>query len=339
MSAKKGKMSSWRVADRCLHILVRLMSGPAKSGELLEIVLDRAIADGESTERNALLKRFEEDRGRLKNWLCEIQYNRPDDEYELIGLKRPLFDLTPKAVHGLAFLQASFSVPNMPMRDDVNALIDNLMLVLSQERRREIVKQRGVLEFEMNARDDDVISPEVWDAVQRVCNEPQLLQFDYLSPRHETGIKRRHLVEPMRHFYSATRGHFYLEAYCLESWGEQHSTPRQVITYRMGRMSNVVVLPTRFRRDSRRIPKHDLVYELKPEVARLGVTQYFDDSQVIPHDDGGATVRALSSNLFFDLRTLLHYGANCRVVGGERAVSEMRSIVKAMYEGYFSASS
>ena len=54
------------------------------------------------------------------------------------------------------------------------------------------------------------------------------------------------------------------------------------------------------------------------------------------HEDGSATVRAMSNMLFLDLRKLLHYGAACRVIGGEKAVREMKAIIGQMYKTYFS---
>lgn len=104
--------------------------------------------------------------------------------------------------------------------------------------------------------------------------------------------------------------------------------------FRLGRMRNPKVLPTHFPLGKRPVPSYELSYELAPKVARLGVTEYFKDSKIEQREDGSAIVRATSTNLFQDLRILLHYGANCRVIGGEKAVHEMKALVEGMFKRY-----
>jgi len=51
-------------------------------------------------------------------------------------------------------------------------------------------------------------------------------------------------------------------------------------------------------------------------------------------EDGSVLVRGWTDNLFWAVRSLLHYGPNCRVVGGPELLSEMRRIVGQMTELY-----
>jgi len=325
----KGKRSVWQTMDRCLDIVIRLMEGPARSEELLQIVEDRVRDDGGINDLKGV---FEEDRGRIRAWLCDISHDRSSDEYMLGELKRPLLNLPDEAVRGLAFLQQSFGPRNAPMRSEVNALIDSMMRVLPYKRRRDIQNERGLLELELGVRDDDFIPDEIWSIVEEACTQSRLLQLRYGANREDGGTVI-HKVEPLRHFFDAS--HFYLEAFCLETWGPGgHFEFNKVFTYRLGRIQEAVLLPEHFLRGGRRIPKSELVYELTPEVARLGVTKHFPESVIVQQPNGGAVVHVMSVNLFFDVRRLLRYGRHCRVVGGEDAVNEMKKIVREMYKVY-----
>jgi predicted DNA-binding transcriptional regulator YafY len=334
------RRSTWAVFDRCLALLLRLMRSETTSWEMLDIVEQKAIAGEEALSRSALQRRLEEDRSRLREWFgCEWEYDRRTGTYTLTSIERPLLDLTPQALRGLAFLQATFSGNAAPMSVELRALIDHLLMVLPEGRRHELRQERGLLEVNLQSHDSDNISDEVWDAVQRACSEHRQLEFEYFSPQQMDRRPRTHRVEPLRHFFDPVHGHFYLEAYWIESYGPSGRRLQEKMQhFRLGRIQNPHILPTHFRPRSRPIRKYELVYKLAPEVARLGVTQHFPGSVITQHSDGGATVHAQSTDLFFDLRALLFYGANCRVIGGKEAVKEMREIVKRMYQSYHTKS-
>lgn len=330
------RRSTWSVSLRCLTLLLRLMRSETTTQEMLDIVEQKAIADGENLSRSALQRRLEEDRFRLREWFgCEWDYDRRADTYTLTAIERPLLDLTPEALRGLAFLQSAFSGDTAPMGEEVRALIDLLLMVLPEARLNELRRERGFLEVNLQSRDSDYISNEVQDILQRACSEHRQLEFEYYSPKQTDGQPRRHLVEPLRYYYDTVRTHYYLEAYWIETHGPKgHQLHEEIQPFRVGRIRNPRILPTHFRPGGRPVRKHELIYELAPEVARLGVTQHFPGSVITPHSDGGATVHTQSTNLFFDLRTLLYYGANCRIIGGEEAVKQIREIVKRLHERY-----
>jgi predicted DNA-binding transcriptional regulator YafY len=330
MGGKKNhqRRSQWQVVNRCLNILLRLMRGSASSQELLKIVQDDAFQDGEELLESASKKRFEEDRARLREWFAlELHYDRSHNAYTIVDIGRPLLDLPESAVRGLAFLEQTFSDDAVPMQAEVQQLLAHIKMLLPHSALRNLKQQRGLLEVDLKARDTDVIRDDVFEAVQTTCAEQRQLEFEYLSPQQEDEQARRHYVEPMRYFFDTMRGHYYLEAYCIEARGPYGAIPQnQIITYRLGRMQNPQPLPRRFLQ--RHLPEYPLDYVLSANVARLGATQRFLKAQVFPNDDGSVTVHAISHNLFFDLRTLLHYGDNCRVIGGEEAVRKMKQIVK-----------
>lgn len=333
-SRRRG--STRMVIDRCLTLLLRLMQSETTTQEMLEIVKQKVIADDENLSYSALKRRLEEDRDRLKEWFgCVWDYDRRTDTYTLTAIERPLLDLTPEALRGLAFLQSTFSGDTVPMGQEVRALMNSLQMVLPKVRLKELNRERRFLDIKLQTRDSDTISDEVQDILQQACSEHRQLEFDYYSPQQTDGQPRRHRVEPLRYYYDTVRTHYYLEAYWIESFGPKGPHPHEMmLSFRVGRIRNPRILPTHFRPGGRPVRKHELIYELAPEVARLGVTKHFPDSVIKPYEDGSATVHAQSSNLFIDLRTLLYYGPNCRVIGGKEAVNQMKEIVGQMYQRY-----
>lgn len=326
---------TWDVVERCLALLVRLTRGPAITQELFEII--QSCGDSaEDLSNRQLRKRFENDRQKLEEIFgCELDYNRADGTWALVSMDRPLIDLPPDALRGLAFLQTTFSADTAPMRHEVRALTDVMLMLISESGRDEVSRERGLIEVDLRPRDEDQIPDNVWSTVQKTCTRHQELEFDYLSPTYEDGIPQTHRVEPMRCYFDSVRAHYYLEAYCIEKRTTNGVIPRgQMRQYRLGRMSNPHELPRKFVPSQRKPEKQELVYELTPEVARLGVTRHIRDSRVERRPDGSAIVRAVSSDLFFDLRTLLHYGPNCRVLGGERALRDMKALVSGMNQLY-----
>lgn len=338
MSPKKKtpRRSQWLVINRCMDLLLCLMRGPTPNDDLLKMIHEDARQNDDELVDSAARKRFEEDRSRLKTWFgAELDYSRAENTYTLLNITRPLLDLSDESIQGMAFLTRTFSGNDAPMAPAVRAFLGQVSLLLPIRRRHEIDKQRGLLEMQLGVRDEDDISPETWEAVRTSVIERRQLEFTYFSASSSDGQPRSHRVEPIRYFFDTVRKHYYLEAFWLESksYLGTRDQKRRVQRFRMGRMTLPHILPTHFPANQR-IPKKELVYVLKPEVARMGVTRHFEDMQVIENEDGSARVHVMSSDLFFDLRTLLHYGDNCHVIGGDEAVQQMTSIVQRLAEIY-----
>ncbi|MBL8134919.1 MAG: WYL domain-containing protein [Anaerolineae bacterium] len=334
------RRSQWEVIDRCLSLLLRLMHGTASGSELREIVADKAEAFGDGElSAGALDKRFEEDRSRLRSFFgCDITYDRSDDSYTLLTVERPLLDLNDDALRGVAFLNSVFRSDSTPMAKEVQALLDQLLIVLPRSRWRDVERERGLLELNLSARDKDIIDPIVWQKVQEAIRQHQQLEFEYTSPAQPEGQPEvLHIVEPRRYLFDAVGGHYYLEACHVETRGPAGRklwATAILDRFRMGRIGNPRLLPTRFVPDGRRYKTWELVYALTPQVARGGVTKHFENSVEVWRDDGSVEVHVESTNLFFDLRQLLHYGANCRVIGGDEAAQEMRRLIEALHTHY-----
>jgi predicted DNA-binding transcriptional regulator YafY len=315
-------------------LLLRLMRGAATGAELRTLIRQHAAPHDSLTEAQ-IEKRFEECRHRLKeSFQCTLHYERGTDSYTLERIERALLDLSPEAVRGFAFLQSIFRSDSAPMSEDVQALLDRLLTLLPSERRREVEQAPSVLEIDLQVRDQDFIAPEVWEGVQRAIRQHRQLEFAYSAKKD--GDRVKHIVEPLRCTFDPVRGHYYLHTLRVETIsvnGAKRWADNVIYSYRLGRMSEVRVLPTHFVA-GQRIKRFELRYVLSADLARKGVTQHFPDSTIIPHSDGSVEVVASSTDIFSDVRRLLHYGANCRVIGGDAAVDEMRKLVRGLAEVY-----
>lgn len=337
-SNNHARRSQWRTMRRCLNMLLRLLRGAATTDELRDIIRDEARQEHETelTEK-ALQRRFDEDKKRLQEWFhVELDYSRATGSYTLRHIGYPLLDLAEDALRALAFLEQTYSRDDAPMAMEVRELLKIITMLLPYDRVKEVQNVRGLMEMELGVADDDVITEDVWDAVKMSQSTRRRLEFDYTSPQQRDGQLRRHTVEPIRYFFDTVRKHYYLECFWVTSSSHKGivDQKRQVMRFRMGRMSNPTVLPSHFPPDQR-IPTKELVYEISRDIARSGVTRHFPDMQIFYQDDGRAKVVVASRNLFFDLRTLLHYGGNCRVVGGDEAVKKMKVLVQSLHQYYF----
>ncbi len=327
--------SEWMVVRRCLDMALCIMRGDAKKQDLIEIVMQHTDANDEPLDRKTAEKRFENDRVRLRenlNW--DFGFNKEDGVAYFIQNERPFIDLPPEAIRGLAFLRQSFEATSSPYASEVKALTDTLMLTLSEERRYELEDQRALLKLDLQPRDGDHIPEEVFETIRKACAEHRLLEFDYYSAKRADNTARRHTVEPYDYYFDGD--HYYLDADCQQvltptgSWRPSQPMP----PYRLGRMNNLAVLPTKFHPHRRPVSTVEVRYWLAPEIARRGVSQRFEGSLVEAQPDGSAIITFQSKNLFMDLRELLHYGGNCRVLGGEQAITEMKKIVASMWHHY-----
>jgi len=312
-----------------------IMRGDATRQDLINIVMSHTDPNDDPLDRKAAEKRFENDRVRLRenlNW--DFGFRQQDKTAYFKQNDRPFIDLSPEAIRGLAFIQQSFGASSTPHFIELKALTETLLLALSVERRYELDAQRSLLKLDLQPLDGDNVPDDVFEKIRTACAEHRLLEFDYYSSKQSDGVPRRHTVEPYNYYFE--NEHYYLDAECrhvLTVKGIWHP-PQPTAPYRIGRMNNLEVLSSRF--DAyRRTPKTlEVKYWLAPEIARYGATQRFKGSQIELQTDGSAIITFQSKNLFMDLRELLHYGANCRVLGGEQAVNEMKAIVAAMWQQY-----
>jgi predicted DNA-binding transcriptional regulator YafY len=341
MGQSQVRESHWHVSRRCLAILRYLQRGPARKQELLAAVY---AAEGEDAygwaSGRALDKKFQADCRRVRENLCvDIKYRPEAGGYVIQGLERPLLNLPDAQLETLAFLAETFK-PRSPHAVEVAQLLDSLLAWLPPARRRLVERARGLLDVDLRQRDSDQIAPDVWEAVQEAYSARQQLQFDYLSSRHDDPIPRQHFVEPWEYYFDTERGHYYLRGYCLFNDGPHGPwNPNTYFYYRLGRIrpGSARILPYKLPPWPRTARTYDAVYELAPQIARMGVSrrpELADEPKVTTMDEGWVRVEGQTDDLFRLARNLLYYGANCRVLGGRELVKEMRELVTALAEMY-----
>lgn len=332
--------SVWQTVRRCLAILQRLQRGPADKAELMDAVRE---VEGEDAygcgPRRVQDKRFRRDLEALYYRLgVEVRFDREVGGYRILDTARGLLDLPDDVLGALAFLEDTFT-PQAPHAEEVSLLVETLRSFLSPERLEDLARCRSALKVDLRKLDEGCIATDVWEAVERAYLERRVLRFEYRSPAWESEVPRCCEVEPYAHFFDTVRRHYYLRGYCR--WEEVPDQGRQeVAAYRLYRLDRIVagsveVTPEKLPPGRPRARKRTLVYELAPQVARLrDVTRHFEEMEVEYRDDGSALVTAQVEDVFLAVRTLLHYGPSCRVLGDETMLREMRQEIAEMARMY-----
>jgi predicted DNA-binding transcriptional regulator YafY len=331
----RGKREShWLVMRRCLAIIRRAQRSPASREELIQAVLAQEGPDayGE-TEGQTLYRRLENDLGRIRhNLAVDLYFDRRAGGYAIKDAWLPLLDLPDEDLETVAWLEQTFD-HDSPQHDEVQALLGKLRLYLGPERLAVVERCRTALVMDVGQRDEDEIPAAVWEGLTKALLERRRAELVYLSPRYEDGQPRRHEVEPYERYFDTTRGHYYLHAYCrCIRRPDGREEPCRYHTYRVGRILELTVLPQKLSPVPPAASRFAVVYELTPKVARTGVTRHrwIGVQEIERREDGSALVRGETESLFWAVQTLLHYGAQCRVVGGPEMVWEMRKVVEEM---------
>ncbi|MGC9358157.1 MAG: WYL domain-containing protein [Anaerolineae bacterium] len=340
---RRGKReSTWLVARRCLAIIRRVQRGPASRDDLLEAALsvEEPCGYGQSEERDidALHLRLEKDLQRIRDRLMvDVYLDRQAGGYVIKDTWLPLLDLPDEDLEILAWLEQTFDVES-PKHDEIHNLLRRLRLYLDPKRVRVIEEARTALEMDLRRRDEDEIRPDVLRRLRKAYAKRRQIELLYLSPGYEDGKPRRHTVEPYEPYtFDTTRKHYYLRAYCRQvETPEGTDHPCAYRTYRLGRILAVRVLPQKLPPIAPTARRYEVVYELTPTVARMGVTRQpkIDVEEIEHRDDGSAVVHGETESIFWAVQSLLHYGANCQVLGGPEMRRAMERVVKEMAAVY-----
>jgi predicted DNA-binding transcriptional regulator YafY len=331
--------SQWLVMCRCLAIIHRAQRGPAHREELIqEVLLQEGPAAYGEVEGEALHSRFENDLKRIRDHLLiDLYFDRREGAYVIRDTWRPLLDLPDEDLATIAWLQQTFD-HDSPQHDQVHALLGRLRSYLAPERRARIEQHRAALVMDLGQRDEDKILPAVWDGLTRALTQRQRVEFNYRSPQHEDGLPRRHVVDPYEPpYFDTVRGHYYLRGWCHYAVGpsgrQEHNDYRY---YRLGRISNLRVLPHKLPPFPPPARRYSVVYELTPHIARLGITRHrpIQIKAIERRPDGSVLVRGTTDSIFWAIQTLMHYRYQCRVLGGPEMLREMQATVQKMAEMY-----
>lgn len=339
----RGKReSTWLVVRRCLAIIRRAQRGPASRDDLIQAMLtvERPEHYGpvSDEELSRLQSRLDKDLRRIRDRLMvDLSYHRRIGKYEIKDTWLPLLDLPDEDLETIAWLEQAFDYES-PKHDEIHALLKRLRLYLDMERVGVIEQTRSALEMDLRQRDEDEVPPNVWRGLTKAFARQRQVELLYLSPQYEDGEPRRHVVEPYDPYYfDTTRGHYYLQAYCRRVEGSEGTEyPNAYLTYRLGRILDTRVLPQKLPPMAPSRPSYRVEYELTPKVARMGVTHHpeIEVHEVEHREDGSALVRGKTDSVFWAVRTLLHYGPNCKVLGGPKVRREMERVVEEMAESY-----
>ncbi len=340
MTNKTGRGSSespWYVARRCLAVINYLQQGAATKQELLTAVYQ--ALDPEATPA-ILAERFEKDKGRLRDLLgVPIHYDKTVKSYVIGEREQPLLNLPDAHIDTLAFLTDTFQADS-PHAPEVHKLIDQLIDWLPPARQKLFKQVSGQQPIaDLRLRDSEEIAPGVWETVLEAWQAKQELTFDYRSSQHEDGLPRQHHIQPWDLYFS-DRGHWHVRGYCLFNDGPNGPWhPNDYFNYRLSRIErgSVEIL-------SRRLPGvrpngrlREAIFELAPAVARFGVSmrkELHGEPRLLPLDDGWVRVVGQTHDVFNLSRNLLYYGKNCRVLGGQELLVEMRMLVRDLAEIY-----
>ena len=328
---------SWQAIRRCLALARRLMRGPAGERELMAHVRQEVDPYAYSERPSAARRAFKEDLARLRHRLdVGLQYDRDARQYEL---EPPgalaLLDLPDEHLMALNILYSTFEAHESPIAP-VKPLLDHLVGLLPAARQQALAEPARVMRVEMPELDAGRIPPRVSDRVERAIRRRRQLAFNYYSPQQADGLPRYWVVAPVQLRFR--RGHWYLlcwQVYWRSHLGEGHDS-----TYRTFRLQYIAddemleVLPTKVSVEHRRPRRVFVQYLLKPPVGRGDISRYFQEMAVEVQPDGSALVKGFCDDAWDAVRTLLGYGENCVVLGGDEVLSLMRRRVAGMAENY-----
>ena len=331
------KESSWLVIRRCLAIARRLIRGPASGQELIAFVRHQVDAEAYSQNPSAERWAFKHDRGRLWHKLgARWEYEQDTDHYVLTSPGEiAVLDLPDDHLAALNVLYSTFEEHESP-QVPVKPLLDHLVGLLPGERQRTLARLAQVMRVEMPELDQRRIPPRVWDTVERATRQRRRLAFNYYSPQQADRRPRYWVVAPVELRFR--RGHWYLR--CWQVYWRSHLGEGHESRYRQFRLQYIAaderleVLPTKVAVEHRRPPRYFVHYLLKPPVGRGDISRHFEEMIVEQQPDGSALVKGFCDDAWDAVRTLLGYGQNCIVLGGDEVLRLMRKRVGGMAENY-----
>lgn len=327
---------SWLSIKRALIILQQLQKRPSSRQELVQAV-QNAIPDAyrqptESAQRRA----FERDLNNLRNRLnVKIPpWDRNMRVYYLLDAGPfAQLDFTEDILTSIAFILETFG-PDHGAHEIMQPLLRFLEKNLASDQLRRLDRQTDPLRMNLSRLDTGVISPAVWEKVRYAVKQRRMVEFNYLSPRHEYPEPRYHCVEPFEIRFE--RGHYYLRAYCVR-WRnpEGYEGGNRWFSYRLDHIlsQEFNLLPNRVQSRSQRLLP--IRYKIAPRLWRGGVTQHFEEMVVgEPDSSGWVEIQAKVEDLFQAHRVLLAYGELCQAVAPDELVEMMKTAVFGISQLY-----
>ncbi|MBK9094817.1 MAG: WYL domain-containing protein [Anaerolineae bacterium] len=338
INGRGDRNRSWLVIKRGLALVRRLLRGPASKESLLMAINSEVGPDAYSEESSAAERAFKRDRETLHEELgVIITFDRRAGVYWLESPgNHAWLDLPDEHLAAMATIYQTFK-QNGPDAERVRAFLDTLATLLPAERISRIERQRDVISVELRELDERPIPTRVMTEVRRAIAQRQQLSFNYRAAVSGHKIFLYHEVEPYDLVFRV--GHWYLECFDLFTRDVESGEQRQD-EHRYLRLQGIVdddrlqVLPQRLPPGRRPRKLFSLRYRLAREAAHHGVSRHFPDMQIQRQEDGSVIVEAKTPDPWMAVRTLLGYGENCVVLGGEEALREMHRRVAGMAKHY-----
>lgn len=328
--------SEWTALKRCLAIVQRLQSGPARADDLLSYVTQKVGRTAYPSSTFAREKAFKRDRENLKIRLgVKIKYSPSSRLYtlyengELLRLK-----LSSEGIQAISFLSKSFDGP-AGTYSDVNKLLDELVAQLPDEEQRALEMVRAPIFLDLDGGvDPNHLSKKVWTTIWKATKSKRKLSFNYRSPRYKDQKERYQEVLPYGIQYQS--GHWYLRAYrVLSKNGSQVDYSASHVKYRLSYIledNELTVLPQKIA-GFPAPPRFFVQYRLLPPLSNGIISQRFEDMQVEKLENS-VMVSGYCEDVFEAGRILLTYGEYCIVYGGEELSKWMRKTVQGMNNNY-----
>jgi len=323
------KRSSWLTFHRRLFLVRRLVRGAASAETLIADA--RAAFDAEIYPPDARAA-LRHDVAALRDaFECEIARTE-DGCYAIVEYGRlALLDLPDGDLEALSFLASAFDESPMPNAGQVGALIDRIEALLPGERRQRLGKTSRPLRVDTprpSAGPDLAVVERLRGALGQ-----RFVSFLYRSSYAEDGALVTHRVAPYELLFR--EGHTYLEAFCHEC--PLREVEGHYVLYRVDRIvpESLQLHPTQL--NVAPPPRHQfrLRYRLGPQVARQrDIALWFPRSEVSWLPDGGAEVRAETTDLWQARQILLRYREHCWVLEPPELVTMIRDSLSRMAAMY-----
>jgi predicted DNA-binding transcriptional regulator YafY len=317
----KPESSAERAFRRRLALLALLHQRPYCYRELVTLLEQKHLfvydyADDDATIARLQRYQFRFDLRALRSSGCNIQFDQKSQCYFWRNSPFQLV-LRQSEIASFALLLDTFEKTTFPHSADIQALLVAFIERLPTEQQQELRKQRRAFSIRLQETTDyHSMDRKTLDEIEKAIQRGQRLEFIHRRPRD--GKERRHVIEPRPLVYE--NGHVYLYGWSIDYEQERHFRLDYI------KPGSAKILHSAIVRSRPAAPTYTLRYRLNAAIARNGVSQHFDEQQVVTHDDGSVTITASTTDLFSAYQILLKYAEHCTVLEPPELVANMRVV-------------
>jgi predicted DNA-binding transcriptional regulator YafY len=314
MPTSRSELAHTALVRRLSALIDALRAGPLARHELLAQL-------GDAYPRTDSARRMlDRDIEHLKTLGITIARSSTRPPIYTLSGGTPIFSVDD--LRALALIRDTFG-DRHPESAAIHALLDMLTAGLDQEQRAAYAR-RQALRAPLQPAIDYTRHAATIARLELAISRREIVGFRYTNSQ---GQSSTHMVEPYEIEYYER--HFYLIAY--------HLTSRQLLDYRMDRVSGirtVQTLPAHLSRTRER-PAITFRYRLAAVLARGEISQRFEQQRIVERlPNGDVIIEAQGRSDFFIRRTLLKYAGNAEVLWPEWLRAQMAAEVRQLAELY-----